>query len=68
MNHNFQNNKRKYNFNFFLTKEEKDLFFTLKDLYRLNNELGNDNEKFSEFIEKMTCYYKQILVEYKNNN
>jgi len=68
MNHNLQNNKRKYNFNFFLTKEEKDLFFTLKDLYRLNNELGNDNEKFSEFIEKMTCYYKQILVEFKNNN
>ena len=67
MNQNF-NNKKKYVFNFFLTKEEKELFFTLKDMHRLNNRLGNDNQKFSDFIEEMTCYYKDILISYENNN
>ena len=66
MNNNFQIKNKKYNFNFSLTKEEKELFFTLKDLYRLNNYLGNDNQKFSEFIEDMTCYYKNILLLFKN--
>lgn len=56
--------RHKYKFNFFLTQEEKDLIFSLKHLHRLNNRLGNDNEKYSEFIEKMTCFYQNILLEY----
>jgi hypothetical protein len=56
--------KHKYVYNFFLTEQEKELIFTLKHLYRLNKSLGNDSEKYSEFIDKMTCYYKDILVEY----
>jgi hypothetical protein len=58
--------KHKYVYNFFLTNEEKDLIFTLKHLYRLNKNLGKDPEKYSEFIDKMTCYYKDILVEYNS--
>jgi hypothetical protein len=56
--------KKKYVYNFFLTEEEKQLIFTLKHLHRLNNQLGNDSERYSEFIEKMTCYYKDILLQY----
>lgn len=56
--------KHKYVYNFFLTEEEKQLIFTLKHLHRLNNRLGKDSEKYSEFIDKMTCYYKDILLEY----
>jgi hypothetical protein len=56
----------KYVYNFFLTNEEKELIFTLKHLHRLNKQLGNDNEKYQDFIDKMTCYYKQILVDYSS--
>lgn len=56
---------RKYNF--FLSNKEKELFFTLKNLHKLNNKLGNDNETFFDFIEKMTCYYKNILLEYSQD-
>ena len=58
--------KHKFVYNFFLTPEEKELIFTLKHLHRLNNSLGNDSEKYSDFIENMSCYYKQILSEYKD--
>ncbi len=58
--------KHKYVYNFFLTNEEKELIFTLKHLYRLNKELGNDSEKYSEFIDKMSTYYKDILKEYNS--
>lgn len=56
--------KRKYVNNFFLLDEEKDLIFTLKKLHRLNNQLGADNEPYTKFIEKMSCYYKDIVLEY----
>jgi hypothetical protein len=56
--------KRKFNNNFFLLNEEKDLIFTLKKLHRLNNRLGNDDESYIKFIEKMSCYYKDIMLEY----
>ncbi len=58
--------RHKYVYNFFLTNEEKELIFTLKHLYRLNKHLGNDNEKYQEFINKMTCYYKEILLDYSS--
>lgn len=47
-----------------MTEEEKQLIFTLKHLHRLNNRLGHSNEIYSTFIEDMTCFYKNILVEY----
>ena len=47
-----------------MTEEEKKLIFTLKHIHRLNNRLGESNEKYSTFIEDMTCYYKNILLEY----
>lgn len=65
MNKNIKSPYKKYIFNFFLTPEEKQLIFTLKNMHRLNNQLGNDDEKYSSFIEKMTCYYQDILAEYK---
>jgi len=61
------NNKKKYVYNFFLTEEEKQLVFTLKNLHRLNNRLGKSNENYSKFIENMTCYYQNILIEYTPN-
>ena len=60
--------KKKYVYNFFLTEEEKQLIFTLKYLHRLNNRLGNDNQNYSTFIEDMTCFYKDILVDYSPDN
>jgi hypothetical protein len=66
MNETTLRKKHKFIYNFFLTPEEKELIFTLKHLHRLNNNIGNDSESYSEFIEKMSCYYKQILAEYKN--
>lgn len=60
----YKNNKKKYVYNFFLTEEEKQLIFTLKHLHRLNNRLGKSTEEYSNFIEDMTCYYKNILVQY----
>jgi hypothetical protein len=56
--------KKKYVYNFFLTEEEKQLIFTLKHLHRLNNRLGTTNQHYSFFIEEMTCFYKNILVDY----
>jgi hypothetical protein len=56
--------KKKYIYNFFLTEEEKQLIFTLKHLHRLNNKLGETQEHYSSFVEDMTCFYKNILVEY----
>lgn len=65
-----QNNKfvkkHKYVYNFFLTPEEKDLIFTLKHLHRLSNRVGNDSEKYSDFINKMSEYYKNILEEFNS--
>lgn len=60
--------KKKYHYNFFLTEEEKNLIFTLKHLHRLNNRLGNSKEEYSNFIEEMTCFYKNILVQYSHHN
>ncbi len=57
--------KNKFVYNFFLTPEEKELIFTLKHLHRLNNQIGNDSENYSDFIDKMTSYYKKILSDYK---
>jgi hypothetical protein len=65
MDKNIKSPYKKYIFNFFLTPEEKQLIFTLKHMHRLNNQLGNDEEKYSDFIDKMTCYYQDILAEYK---
>jgi len=59
--------KKKFVNNFFLSKEEKDLIFTLKKLHKLNNRVGNDNESYSNFIEKMSCYYKDIMVQLDSN-
>ena len=58
--------KHKYVYNFFLTPEEKELIFTLKHLHRLNNRVGNESAKYSEFIDKMTCYYQNILSEFNS--
>lgn len=55
--------KRKFVNNFFLLNEEKDLIFTLKKMHRLNNRLGSDNESYAKFIEKMSCYYKDIMLQ-----
>ena len=65
MNKNIKSPYKKYIFNFFLTHEEKQLIFALKELHRLNNNLGADDEKYSDFISKMTCYYQEILADYK---
>jgi len=54
--------KPKYKYNFFLTQEEKDLFFTLKKIHRLNNELGGVNEPYSNFVNEMKKYYQDILL------
>ena len=58
----------RYKFNFCLTEDEKELFFTLKKIHRLNNKLGNDNIPFSVFIREMTDYYNEILENNNNNN
>ena len=50
-----------------MTEEEKELIFTLKHLHRLNNRLGKDNQNYSTFIEDMTCFYKNILIEYSQD-
>jgi hypothetical protein len=60
--------KKKYVYNFFLTEEEKQLIFTLKHLHRLNNRLGKTNEEYSTFIQDMTCFYKNILIDYSHNH
>jgi hypothetical protein len=65
-NKKFYNKKFKYVFNFCVTPEEKELLFALKALHRLNNNIGNDNEDYSNFLKKMSCYYKQILVGYNH--
>ena len=59
-----KNKQKKFVYNFFLTEEEKQLIFTLKHLHRLNNRLGDDSQKYSSFVEEMTCYYNNILVDY----
>lgn len=65
MYNNHKPKQKKFVYNFFLTEEEKQLIFTLKHLHRLNNRIGNDSESYSKFVEDMTCYYKNILVDYK---
>jgi hypothetical protein len=61
---NYSNKKqKKFVYNFFLTEEEKQLIFTLKHIHRLNNRLGNDKQTYSSFVEEMTCFYKNILVD-----
>jgi hypothetical protein len=59
--------KKKFFNNFFLLEEEKELIFALKKLHRLNNNIGNDNEPYTKFIEKMSCYYNDIVLEYTRN-
>jgi flavorubredoxin len=59
--------KKKYVYNFFLTEEEKQLIFTLKHLHRLNNRLGKTDENYSSFIEDMTSYYNNILMDFNPN-
>jgi hypothetical protein len=58
--------KPKFKNNFFLTKQEIDLILTLKKLHRMNNQIGNDDQKYSDFIEEMSCFYKDLLSEYKS--
>ena len=60
--------KKKYVYNFFLTEEEKQLIFTLKNVHRLNNRLGSSKEEYASFINDMTSYYKNILVDYSIDN
>jgi hypothetical protein len=60
--------KKKYAYNFFLTEEEKQLIFTLKNLHRLNNRLGSSKEEYASFIHDMTSYYKNILIDYSIDN
>jgi hypothetical protein len=68
MNNKKDFSKKKVYNNFFLNNQEKDLIFILKKLHRLNNELGDDVEPYHKFIENMSCYYKNILVSFKNSN
>lgn len=53
--------KKKFKNNFFLTKTEKELFFTLKELHKLNNKLGSINDDYSKFIQDMNHFYKNII-------
>lgn len=64
MNNYYKNKPKKFVYNFFLTDEEKQLIFTIKNLHRLNNRLGKDNQDYSEFIREMTCFYRNLLVDY----
>ena len=56
--------QKKFFNNFFLLDQEKELIFALKKLHRLNNQVGYDNEPYTEFIEKMSCYYNDIVLQY----
>ena len=60
----FPHKKRKYVYNFFLTEEEKQLIFTLKNLYRFNNSLSSSKEEYSSFINDMNDFYKNILINF----
>jgi hypothetical protein len=55
--------KRFYTYNFFLTPEEKQLFFNLKKMHKLNNRLGNVNEPYHSFISAMNDHYETILED-----
>jgi hypothetical protein len=55
--------KKFYNYNFSLTQEEKQLFFNLKKLHKLNNRLGGTNETYYSFICGMNEYYEKILED-----
>lgn len=59
--------KKKFYNNFFLSKPEKELFFTLKELHKLNNKLGNCQEQYSNFIQDMTDFYKTLIQKYNQN-
>jgi hypothetical protein len=59
--------KKKFYNNFFLSKPEKELFFTLKELHKLNNKLGNCEEHYSKFIQDMNFYYRNIIEQYNQN-
>lgn len=59
--------KKKFYNNFFLSKPEKELFFTLKELHKLNNKLGNCEEQYSKFIQDMNFYYRNIIEQYNQN-
>lgn len=54
-----EQSKRKNNF--FLTNTEKELYFTLKKVHKLNNELSGSEEPFYEFVKGMLDFYKDIL-------
>jgi hypothetical protein len=46
--------------------EEVNLLNTLKDLHRLNNNIGKENESYINFIYTMNNFYTNILSENKN--
>lgn len=57
--------------NFYLSKEERDLIFTLRKLNRLNNKLGNQQKHYYTMVCEMSEYYKKILddlgyIDYDN--
>ena len=43
--------------------EEVDLLNTLKNLHRLNNYIGRENESYINFIHNMNNFYMNILSE-----
>jgi len=66
MNNKNNFSKKKIFNNFFLNQQEKELFFTLKKLHRLNNTLGSSQESYQDFIQEMSNYYKNILSSFKS--
>jgi hypothetical protein len=62
---NMEHQKRKNNF--FLTSIEKELYFTLKKVHKLNNELSGSEEPFSNFVNGMLDFYKSILDKLETN-
>lgn len=46
--------------------EEIQLLDTLKDLHRLNNKIGKENESYINFISEMNRFYGSILADNKN--
>jgi hypothetical protein len=57
-----QNPKKNW---FLVETEEINLLETLKDLHRLNNYIGKENESYIEFIKTMNEFYMVILAENK---
>ena len=51
--------------NFYLNDEEKNLFFTLKKIYHLNNSLTEEKQTYISFIKEMNEFYKNILKKFE---